>query len=131
MSLELKLEEYQEVIVIALNGIVQPNNATFLQNSLDSLVKDGFSHFVLDCTHLKSINSDGLAVLYDLFLDLPPNGKIVLCNANRRIRGLLDISGLGHYLPYLESRDTAMKSVRNGIGHLDLDWQEARKHTDR
>lgn len=124
MSLELALEEYQDIVVITLDGIVQPDNADFLHNSLNALSRDGYSRFVLDCTQLKSINSDGLAVLYDLFLELPPNGKIVLCNANRRIRGLLDISGLGHYLPCVESRETAMKTIRNEIGHLDLDWTE-------
>ncbi|MCK5894439.1 MAG: STAS domain-containing protein [Endozoicomonadaceae bacterium] len=130
MSLELSLEEYQNIIVITLNGILQPDNANFLQSSLDGLVRDGFSRFVLDCTQLKSINSDGLAVLYDLFLELPPSGKIVLCNANRRIQGILNISGLGHYLVCVESRDTAMKAARNDIGHLDLDWHEG-QHPNR
>ena len=113
MSLELALEEYQDVVVVALDGVVQPSNAAFLRNSLKTLARDGYFRFVLDCTQLRSVNSDGLSILYDMFLSLPPDGKIVLCNANQNIRTLLDISGLGHYLHCVENRDAAMQTLRD------------------
>ena len=113
MALELILEEYRDLAVVALEGSVQASNAGFLLDTMEALLDDGHTRFVLDCRGLSSISSDGLAVLVDLLEQMEPEGKLVLCHASQKIRNLLELSGLDRFIEYIENRDDAIKRVRH------------------
>ncbi len=119
MALDLKLEEYQELAVIALDGTIRASNADYLQSTVDTLIDDGHSRIILDCRGLVAMNSDGLAVLSDLVryfaehaseTGLKP-GKIVLCHVSPRIQELIHLSGLNQFVDTVEGRVEAIERV--------------------
>ncbi len=114
MALELTLEEYHELAVIGLAGNIRASNADLLQETIDILMDDGHSRIVIDCQDLVSMNSDGLAVLSDLVRNLTcqcEEGRLVLCNVNPRIHGLLHLSGLDQFVETVSGKDEAIDRV--------------------
>ena len=112
MALELVLEEYHELAVVVLEGCVRASNASFLQDTFDTLINEGHARIVLDCQGLTSMNSDGLAALMDLVRATSAGGgRVILCNASQRLVDLLNISGLDQFIETADGRNEAMRRV--------------------
>ncbi|WP_281646807.1 STAS domain-containing protein [Parendozoicomonas sp. Alg238-R29] len=111
MALELTLEEYQELAIIALDGNIRATNADRLQNTIDTLVEDGHSRIILDCRGLISMNSDGLAILSDLVRYMRGRGRLVLCHVSQPILDLLHISGLDSFIETTSGKNEAIRRI--------------------
>ena len=114
MSLELYLEEHNEIAVLTLKGAILANSTEHLKNAIDILLENGYSRIVIDCKALVSINSSGLATLYELVRTLTNHndeGRVVLCHVAPQIQELLQISGLDRFIQTTADRDDALEKV--------------------
>ncbi len=114
MALELYIEEYHELAVLTLAGTVLASTASYLQETVTTLLQNGHTRIVIDCENLISINSDGLAILSDLVRILASNeieGRIVLCNTSTNIRDLIHLSGLDQFIETVPDKGDAIDRI--------------------
>ena len=111
MTLELSLEEYKELAIVALEGSIRATNVDLLHDAIGKLVGYGHSRIILDCEGLLSINSDGLAVLSDIVKYMRGRGRLVLCRVNKPVQELLHISGLDLFIETAPGKNEAIHRI--------------------
>ena len=92
----------------SLRGDVDQSVAVKVRNDLHVIVSASDAHLLIDCTHLRFIDSTGVAVLLEVHAELEADGRHMLIqNVQRGPRLILEALGLTDLLRY--ERDSSMR----------------------
>ncbi len=98
MELTINLESYQNYTLLMLDGDINTSTIQILENALGNATRINNNHIVLDCTSLKSINSDGLNLLLHCQVQLAGHFYLSLYNVSSDVASLMELSGITHFI---------------------------------
>jgi len=102
------------VCVVTPAGEIDLASAPRLKSSLVTLLEEGFTHFVLDLSLVRYLDSTGLGILIGFVRRLPDGGQVVLAAAPSAVLGLLELTGLdGQFATFADAED-ALAQLRGG-----------------
>jgi len=111
MGLDISYTQHCDAVIINLEGIVNTYNAEKLGFVIKIQLGEGIRKFIFDCSNLKCLDSNGLAVIYHLYLDIFDTGTIIINSANNSVKRLLAITEIDNQMFFTESLEFAKKYV--------------------
>lgn len=99
------------VVVLRLAGEIDMLTAPRLARRLESAVRSGPQHVIVDLTGVSFLGSHGIAALLTAARELPPAVWVTGIEHNRRVRSVLDITGTGTALGVLASTDRLLAAL--------------------
>jgi anti-sigma B factor antagonist len=100
------------VCVVSPAGEVDLATAPRLKSSLVELLEEGFTHFVLDLSTVRYLDSTGLGILIGFARRLPEGGQILLAQVPASVVGLLELTGLDAQFTTCDHVEDALAQVR-------------------
>lgn len=112
VSMEIRLEKVNDVTVVVLEGEINVTNSNELRNQFIKIAQGGCNKVVGDFKDVTFIDSSGLATLIEMFQRLKAaGGKLRLCNVNKKICGIFEITKVHKLINILDSREEALKGL--------------------
>lgn len=111
-KVQIQIEKINDVVILTLDGEVNITSSIKLREVFIKLPKEGANKVVVDFEKVTFIDSSGLATFIEMVQRLKEiNGKIVLCNVNKKIRGLFEITKVHKLIEMHENREAAIKAL--------------------
>ncbi len=99
------------ICVVTPAGEIDLATAPRLKSSLVELLEEGFTHFVLELSTVRYLDSTGLGILIGFVRRLPEGGQVVLAEAPSSVLGLLELTGL-------DAQFTTCAGVEDALAHV-------------
>jgi anti-anti-sigma factor len=113
--MELTEESAENVTIVAVTGRLDAGSARQLGERLDTLIRSGQVHLLLDVAGVDYIGSMGLrALLVATRLAADSKGRLLLCGLTAPVRRVIDLGGFGDCLEGFGSRHEAMAKFSGG-----------------
>ncbi|MCA0930860.1 STAS domain-containing protein [Lutimonas saemankumensis] len=94
MSLEIKLKEIQDKIVIAFIGTLDTNTSPVAEDAILELLDKGTKKMLIDLEQTRYVSSAGLRVFLATAKRIMANsGTLTLCHPNEIVKDILTVSG--------------------------------------
>ncbi len=108
-----RIVSQQDHVIVKLSGDVMGGpDYEFFHNRIRDLVDSGYRRFVIDMSTARWINSTGLGILVSIFRTIHDvDGSMVICGANKRIRGIYFVSQLDKVFATYSSLDEGVAAV--------------------
>lgn len=106
---EVRSEEDAGVAVIVVEGELDLNTATQLEQLLEGLLADGRATLLVDLDRCEFIDSTGIALIVRAWQRL--DGSFALCGVSDQVKRVLDITGLEESIPTHRSRKEAIAEL--------------------
>jgi anti-sigma B factor antagonist len=104
------------VWVVIVRGELDLGTAPELEGPLEDAV-GADEPVLIDLTECEFIDSTGIAILVRAWQRLANGGqssdRMAICSANEQVRRVLEITGLEHSIPVLDSRDEALAALKS------------------
>jgi anti-anti-sigma factor len=115
ISLDVRHSEFQPnqyATIVDINGPVDSSGEQELRSCLESLMRSGARHIILDCEHVAYINSTGLGTIL-LFMDKleRAGGALILARLSDRALKVIEMLGFAPTLDFVESEEMAVKII--------------------
>ena len=111
VKMQTGVEKIDGVAILTLEGEINVTNSVKLREVLIKITKEGLNKILVDFEKVAFIDSSGLAVLIEVVKLLKEkNGKLVLCNVNKKIRGIFEITKVYKLIDIHENRQTALEA---------------------
>lgn len=115
MRFDIEKQQYQregigKITILSLKGELKQEYLPILDSAFQDLQEEGAEKIILDFNELSSISSSGLGLLINLTQNSKIKDGIRLINVQKKIKGLLDLLGLGKRLKILENQEQAIAS---------------------
>lgn len=112
MSLEIKTNEINEVVVVRLIGYLDSNTASTAESEINSWLEKGTRKLVINLEETKYVSSAGLRIFVVTAKKMTANGGVVkLCSVNGVVQEILEISGLSTILDVKETEEQALSTM--------------------
>ncbi len=109
VKVNIQTEKANDVAIVVLEGEINISNATEVRNMFTKLLQNGEKRVLVDFQKVVFIDSSGLAVLIEMMQRLKKvNGRLRLCNANRRIKDIFEIVKIHKLFRIYDNRDEAL-----------------------
>ena len=109
VKVNIQTEKANDVAIVVLEGEINISNATEVRNMFTKLLQNGEKRVLVDFQKVVFIDSSGLAVLIEMMQRLQKvNGRLRLCNANRRIKDIFEIVKIHKLFKIYDNRDEAL-----------------------
>ncbi len=109
VKVNIQTEKANDVAIVVLEGEINISNATEVRNMFTKLLQSGEKRVLVDFQKVVFIDSSGLAVLIEMMQRLEKvNGRLRLCNANRRIKDIFEIVKIHKLFRIYDNRDEAL-----------------------
>jgi anti-sigma B factor antagonist len=112
--MKFKHEIEDGVVVLALSGKVMggPDFEKF-HGEIKNLIEDGHRYFLLDFSKVDWINSTGIGIMVSAFHSIKAaEGRMVICGANKRVRGIYYVSKLDKIFETFDDCAAAHESLK-------------------
>lgn len=110
--MNIKLEKVKDVMVIKLSGDINMTNSNELRERFLALLKKGQVKVLMDFEKVDFIDSSGIATLIEMFRNLQKvGGRIYLCQVNKKIVSILEITKVNKLFPMFENRAQALQEL--------------------
>ena len=107
--MEIQSTDIGDVIVLEVEGNLDTNTSPNAQERIDQLIQAGASKILFDFEKVNYVCSAGLRVLLATAKRLRGNGgDLRLCNLNRNVQDVFEISGFGSILKVFDNKDDAI-----------------------
>ncbi len=104
----------KSVCIISVSGRLDHTQSNELQATLESAIKDGYLHLVVDMSAVTYINSSGLRSLVSGWRKAAShNGKLVLCGLEARIQQVFGTVGFDKIFEVFSTRVDAVNHLSN------------------
>lgn len=112
VKMQTRVEKIGGVALIVLDGEINITNSLKLREEFTKFIKDDFTRALVDFEKVVFIDSSGLAVLIEMFKLLKEKkGRLALCNVNKKIRGIFEITKVHKLIDIYENREAALKAL--------------------
>ncbi|MBU8902299.1 MAG: STAS domain-containing protein [Victivallales bacterium] len=102
------------VIQLSISGRLDAVSAVEADNNFSTILDTGNKNLLFNLTALNYISSAGLRVLLVVAKRIQQDGgKVVLCSLSDNVKEVFEISGFSSIFSIFESRDEALKSLKN------------------
>lgn len=109
-GLKISQEEKNGLLILHLEGRLDPVTAPTAEEQLLNLVSNGISQVILDCSKTDYVGSAGIRFLFAVSNSLRNiGGKLVLCSVNPRAMHVLKMSEFDKVLEIVTNVDEAVK----------------------
>lgn len=101
------------VRVVSVRGELDLGTAPGLEGPLEEAIGAG-EPLLLDLSECEFIDSTGIAMIVRAWQQLADGDaeRVAICSRNEQVRRVLGITGVGHSIPVLESREEALAALR-------------------
>ena len=107
--MEISSREVSDIKVIEVKGNLDTNTSPNAQEHIDQLIQTGASKILFDFENVNYISSAGLRVLLATAKQLrKQGGDLRLCNLNRSVQDVFEISGFSSILKVFDSEKDAI-----------------------
>jgi len=113
----VEFECHDDVCVLRLHGrFATGQDSAYLRGRTEEIKKSGASKVLADFSQVDYIDSTGMGFLIGIYTSVikNPNGKFVLCNLNRRVREVLELTRLANVMAIYANEEAAMLALREG-----------------
>ena len=108
--MNFKVEQLNDVHLVVLEGEINVNNAIEFKGAFSKVIESGGKLVLVDFENVIFIDSSGLAVLIDTVRCLQEvDGQLRLCNVNRKIKGIFEITKMHKLMHICDSRESGLK----------------------
>ena len=112
MSLEIKTNEINEVIVINLIGSLDASTSPIFESEINSWLEKGTRKLVINLEETKYVSSAGLRIIFATAKTLKASGGLLkLCSINEVVKEIFNISGLSAILDVKETEEQALNAM--------------------
>ncbi len=96
MSLNIKLEKKQAVLLVRLEGELDHHTAEILRGKIESRLEENHvKHIILNLENLSFMDSSGIGVILGRYKQIKArNGEMIVCSISPPVKRLFDMSGL-------------------------------------
>ena len=92
----------------SMKGLISSEDVRIIRETL----KEDNNHLLLDLGALEYLGSAILRVILSTAKELKRNnGKVVLCNFNKYVREIFEVSGVGTFLPIADSVESGVEAL--------------------
>lgn len=105
-----------DVLVMKMSGKIMggPDFEKFHQHVKD-LVAEGHRKFLIDMSGAVWLNSQGVGIMVSAYISITSaEGRMVICGANKRIRGIYYVSQLDKIFATYDTVDEGMAALAAG-----------------
>lgn len=113
MSLQVDMETTQGTLIVRLKGELDHHTAEMLKVQMERAIdQDNINHMILSMKDLAFMDSSGLGVILGRYKQITGRGgKMVVCDVNKSIYRLFEMSGLFKILSIEENERVALSSL--------------------
>jgi len=109
-KMQTSIEKINDVSVVILEGEINMTNVTQMKSAILEILNAGGTKILIDFEKVAFIDSSGLAVLMDTANRLrEAKGQLRVCNVNRKIFGIFEITKIHQMMNVRENREKALK----------------------
>src|SRR5262249_10543510 len=113
----VEFEQRGDVCILRLHGrFATGQDSAYLRSRTEEIKKCGSSKVLADFSQVDYIDSTGMGFLIGIYTSVirNPNGRFVLCNLNRRVREVLELTRLANVMTIFANEESAMRSLQEG-----------------
>jgi anti-anti-sigma factor len=106
-----------DVCVLRLHGrFATGQDSTYLRGRTEDIKKSGASKVLADFSQVDYIDSTGIGFLIGIYTSVmkSADGRFVLCNLNRRVREVLELTRLANVMAIYANEEAAMRALQEG-----------------
>ena len=112
-SLKVKLQAIDDVdfcVIIYLDGYIDNQSVSVLQDELDKLIAAGYINYIFDCEDLESVASSSISVFTDLEAKVKPyGGDLVFYELNGNAYDVFNLLGFCDYFSIASDIEDAIE----------------------
>lgn len=106
-----------DICILRLHGrFATGQDSTYLRGRTEEIKKSGCSKVLADFSKVDYIDSTGMGFLIGIYTSVMkiPDGRFVLCNLNRRVREVLELTRLANVMAIYANEDAALRAIQEG-----------------
>ena len=106
-----------DLCVLRLHGrFATGQDSAYLRGRTEDIKKSGASKVLADFSQVDYIDSTGIGFLIGIYTSVVklPDGRFVLCNLNRRVREVLELTRLANVMAIFANEEAAMRALQEG-----------------
>jgi stage II sporulation protein AA (anti-sigma F factor antagonist) len=112
--MQVSTEMFDDVLLLSLEGQINGNNATGLEQNLKSYVDKALYRIVLDFSGVDYISSAGLRVVLWLAKQIREHaGALALYGLRKNVLEIFEMCGFVDFLTIVESREAALAKIKS------------------
>ncbi|MBF0486032.1 MAG: STAS domain-containing protein [Candidatus Omnitrophica bacterium] len=109
--MDIKVEKINDIALVTLSGELNMDNSNTLREAFKKILKEMNTKVLVDFEKLSFIDSSGIATLIEMFQNLEKvKGRLCLCQVNKRIIGIFEITKVHKLFGIFENRQEALRS---------------------
>lgn len=110
--MNVKFEKIRDIVIVKLDGEINMTNSNELRERFKTILREGQSKVLLDFEKVDFIDSSGIATLIEMFRNLGKvGGRMCLCQVNKKIINVLEITKVHKLFTIFENREEALKEL--------------------
>ena len=113
----VEIESRGDLCVLRLHGrFVTGRDSAYLRGRTEEIKNSGASKVLADFSQVDYIDSTGMGFLIGIYTSVMknPGGCFVLCNLNRRVREVLELTRLANVMTIYANEDAALRALHEG-----------------
>ena len=115
--LSVTQEEQDGICILTITGAVDGDTYPEFKSALHPICRGEVKKFILDCTGVTFLNSQGIGLLAGLHRQtMIEEGHAALCGLTPRLSKTLDLVGLGPRLQIFKTRAEALAAMQQDAG---------------
>ncbi len=106
-----------DICFLRLHGrFATGQDSAYLRGRTEEIKKSGCSKVLADFTQVDYIDSTGMGFLIGIYTTVMKmsDGRFVLCNLNRRVREVLELTRLANVMDIYASEEAALRAIQEG-----------------
>jgi len=113
VSVVANIERIQNAIIVRLHGELDHHSADRVRSLIEeAMMKGSVKHLVMDLHYLSFMDSSGIGVILGRYKQVKAKGgKLIICNVNRSVNKLLELSGLFKIIELHDDENSALSSL--------------------
>ena len=113
----VELECHGDVCILRLHGrFATGQDTAYLRGRTEEIKKTGCGKILADFSQVDYIDSTGMGFLIGIYTSVMriPDGRFVLCNLNRRVREVLELTRLANVMAIYANEEAALRAIHEG-----------------
>ena len=111
----VEIEKRGDICLLRLHGrFATGKDSGYLRGKTDEIKNSNCSKVLADFSEVEYLDSTGIGFLIGIYTSVTksPAGLFVLCNLNRRVREVLELTRLANVMPIYPSEEAASEALR-------------------
>jgi len=109
-TMKTQTQEVNGVVIVSPDGEINISTSPQLRTTFLKMMEKPPAKMLIDCALVPFVDSSGLATLIELDQKMKKaNGRLRLCNLNKKIIGIFEITKIHKLIPIFETRELALK----------------------